>query len=114
MSVQNTLVIPTFDQELQSRNKTAAPWYRFFQGLYKGIPPATEVSIIPSQSPFTYTTSQRGFLIVQGGTVSLVQLSRGGNVNHTTGQTQGVFPLSAGDSAVVTYSVTPNLTFFPQ
>jgi hypothetical protein len=97
-----------------SQGKATSPWYRFFQGLYKGIPPASEVAVKATASPFHYTTPQRGFLIVQGGTVSMVQLSRGGVTNYNAGQTSGVFPLSSGDSAVVTYSVTPNITFFPQ
>ena len=106
--------VPTFDQELTNKGKTTTPWYRFFQGLYKGTPPATEVAVTPGASPFKFTTNQRGFLIVQGGTVSLVQFSRGGVTNHTTGVTSGNFPLSAGDSLVITYSSTPNLTFVPQ
>jgi hypothetical protein len=110
----STQVVPTFEQELTKQGKTTTPWYRFFQGLYRGIPPSAEVKVTLTQSPFTYTTNQRGFLIIAGGTVSLVQLSRGGITNYATGVTSGVFPLSAGDSAVITYSVKPDVTFFPQ
>lgn len=94
--------------------KGSSVWYRFFQGLFKGTPPASETGITLTTSPMTFTTNQRGFVLVQGGSVSLVQISRGGISNHTTGATQGAFPLSAGDSLVMTYTGNPVLTFFPQ
>lgn len=105
---------PTFDQPLNEKGLTSKIWYRFFQSLAKGIPPAAEVTVTATGSPYTYTAAQKGFLIVQGGTVSLIQVSRTAGTNHATGITQGVFPLSAGDSLVINYSVAPNLTFVPQ
>lgn len=105
---------PTYDQPINDKGLTSRFWYRFFQNLWKGVPPAPESTLTPAASPYTYTASQKGFLIVQGGTVTLVQWSRGGVANHTTGATQGCFPLSAGDSLVITYSVAPTLTYCPQ
>lgn len=106
--------IPTYEQSLTEKGNTARPWYVFFQNLYTGNPPAAESTITPTASPFTYTAARKGFLIVQGGTLGLVSFSRGGVTNHNTGATQGAFPLSAGDSLVITYTAAPTLTFVPQ
>jgi hypothetical protein len=106
--------LPTYEQPLTQGKNTSSVWYRFWQALYQGRPPGAESVITPGTSPFTYQASQRGFIILQGGTVSLVQFSRGGVTNYTTGQTSGCFSLSAGDSLIVTYSATPNMTFVPQ
>jgi hypothetical protein len=106
--------LPTFETSLTQGNKTSNVWYRFWQGLYQGRPPSGESSVKPTTSPFTYTTNQRGFVIVQGGTVSTIQFSRGLSTNYVTGLTGGCFPLSAGDSLIVTYTVVPTMTFVPQ
>ncbi len=105
--------LPNFNQPIVEKGVTSRAWYQFLQQLWKGTPPAAESSVTVGASPFTFTASQRGFVIVQGGTVSLVQFSRS-TTNYTTGQTSGCFPVSAGDSLIVTYSVSPNMTFVPQ
>lgn len=105
--------LPTFDQPLVDRNTTSKVWYFFFKSLYTGASPGPEGPVTLTGSPFTYSATQRGFLIVQGGTVSLVQFSRG-STNYTTGQTQGCFPVSAGDRLIINYSVAPTVTFVPQ
>jgi predicted Rossmann-fold nucleotide-binding protein len=64
-------------------------------------------------SPFTYVAQDSGRLVVQGGTVSLIELGRKGTF-VTTGITTGVIPVSRGDSVRVTYTVLPTLTFFKQ
>lgn len=106
--------IPQNTQAFLEKGVMARVWYFFLQGLWKGTPPSAESAIAAGVSPYTYTSASRGFLIVQGGTVSLVQFSRDGITNYTTGQTAGCFPLSQGDSLVVTYSVAPTLTWVPQ
>lgn len=106
--------IPTFDQTLTDKGVTNRVWYFFWQSLYKGNPPGAESTLTVTQSPFTFVAAQRGFVIVQGGTVSMIQFSRGGVQNYNTGATTGVFPLSAGDSLIVTYSGIPAMTFVPQ
>lgn len=108
------LTLPNYRQALADKGNTSSPWYKFFSGLFTGKPPSAEVTVTVGTSPYTYTATQRGFLIVQGGTVSLIQWSRGGVANHTTGQTQGCFPVSAGDSLIITYTGAPNVTFVPQ
>ena len=105
--------LPNFQQPIAEKGVTSRAWYQFFQQLWKGVPPADESSVTVTASPFTYTASQRGFVIVNGGTVSLIQFART-TTNYTTGQTSGCFPLSSGDSLVVTYTGKPTMTFVPQ
>lgn len=105
--------LPTYDQPILGGKSFSRPWFVFLSNLFTGKPPASENSVVTGTSPFTYTAARRGFLIVQGGTVSMVQWARG-TTNHNTGQTQGTFPLSQGDSLVITYTGAPTLTFAPQ
>jgi hypothetical protein len=107
--------LPTYDQTLTTgKNPTNKVWYFFFKSLYVGSPPAAEFAVSLTASPFSFVAPQRGFLIVQGGSVVLVQFSRNGKTNYTTGQTQGVFPVSANDTIIIRYSVAPTVTFVPQ
>lgn len=108
------LSLPTFDQPLSEKGVTSKVWYAFLSGLYRGIPPAAESAVTVGTSPFIYKAPQKGFAIVQGGTLSMVSYTRNGSTNYNTGATQGCFPLSAGDSLIVTFSVAPTITFVPQ
>lgn len=107
------LNLPNNDAPVLSGSKFNKVWYFFLSGLWSGQPPGAEVPATVGSSPYTFSAKQKGFLIVQGGTVSLVQFNRG-TTNYTTGQTQGCFPLSQGDSLIITYSVAPSVTFVPQ
>ena len=62
-------------------------------------------------SPFSYTATAAGVLVVDGGTVSAVSLARG-SVSATAPIT-GLFPLRNGDTVKVTYTAAPTLTWFP-
>ena len=106
--------IPTYDQQLTEGDNTSKVWYRFLKDLWQGVPPASETKISPIASPYSYQATQRGFVIVQGGTVSMVQWSRTTGTNRATGAIQGTFPLSAGDNLIITYSAVPTVTFVPQ
>lgn len=66
----------------------------------------------PEPSPWTYTATSPGNLSVIGGTVSSVTLKHGSN-SSGTGQTSGLFPMEAGDSAIITYSDAPTVRFIP-
>lgn len=111
---QQYSALPNYRQAIQERGTTDRAWYSLFSDLWNRKPPSAESAVSVGTSPFTYTAVRGGFVIVQGGTVSLVQFSRDGLTNHTTGATQGCFPLSQGDSLIVTYSVAPSMTFVPQ
>jgi hypothetical protein len=103
---------PAYEQPLTKSGSTQSVWYRFFQGLYQGTPPAAEMTVSVTASPFVYTATQKGFMIVRAGTVSAIQFTR--TVTTLTGLTAGLFPLSQGDQLTVTYTGLPTLVFVPQ
>jgi hypothetical protein len=70
-------------------------------------------SISPGGSPFTYTASHAGFVVVAGGTVTSVAIVRQGT-STATGLADSIFPMSRGDQLVVGYNVNaPTMTFIP-
>lgn len=109
MSYQNC---PNYEQPLTKSGQTQSVWYRFFQGLYTGVAPTSEDAVKIGASPFSFVFPSRGFVIIQGGTVSAVQFTRA--VTTLTGLTAGIFPGSLGDTLTVTYSGLPNMLFVPQ
>lgn len=91
-------------------------WYIFFYNLYlavtEGLPQAaTAITVTPS--PMTYAAVIRGQAHVSGGTVSVIEFSRNGTDWYDTGITVGFVQMDRGDQLRVTYSVAPNMTFFP-
>jgi hypothetical protein len=106
------LSVPTFDTSLHKGGKTSSVWYRYFQGIAQGIPPSNEATVSVGGSPFYYTAPSKGFLVINGGTVTAVQFTR--SVTTLTGQTSGIFPVSQGDVLTITYTVLPTLVFVPQ
>jgi hypothetical protein len=67
--------------------------------------------LTPAASPWAYQAPAKGFVIIRGGTVTGVQFGRAQTT--LTGQTQGIFPLSQGDTLTITYSVVPNVVWVP-
>ena len=106
--------IPQPTQPMARQGGTTTPWYRFFAQLLQGLPPQGESAVPPTGSPFSYPVKQRGFLVVQGGSVSMIQVTRGTGTNVNTGVTAGCIPASANDIITINYSSAPVLTFFPQ
>lgn len=106
--------LPSYDETLTQKGNTTRGWYSFWSGIQTGQATGPISPVAPSVSPYSYKASQGGTLIIQGGTVSLVSLSRDGVTNFNTGQTQGLFPLSQGDTLIINYSAAPNLTFVPR
>jgi hypothetical protein len=106
------LTAPTYDTPLTTKGQTHTAWYRFFTGIYKGAPPSSESTLILGASPWSYQAPSAGFIIIRGGTVSAVQFTR--SVTTLTGQTQGVFPMSQGDTITITYSSVPSAVWVPQ
>lgn len=68
--------------------------------------------VSPTGSPFAYTAPFAGHLLVTGGGVSGITLTRQGT-NVATGMTSGFVPVSRGDVVTVTYGSTPTLDFIP-
>ena len=106
--------IPSYGEPLVSKNNTSRTWYLFWSDLRNGRPPNAISTIAIGTSPFTYQAQQKGFVIVRGGTVTLIQFTRDQITNVNTGVTSGCIPLSQGDSVIVTFSAPPNMTFVPQ
>lgn len=103
---------PTYDQPLLISEKTSAVYYRWFQDIDLGSPPSSETPITPIASPFVYSPKMKGVVIVNGGTVSSIQISRSGTF-YATGQMSGAFTLAANDQLKVIYSTAPSMVFLP-
>ena len=106
--------LPTFGEALSNKGTTSRTWYKFWSDVWKGEHPASTMTVTPTASPFSFQANWRGFMIIQGGTVSLIQFSRDGVTNINTGITSGCVPLSFGDLVIVTYSSAPTMTWVPQ
>ena len=89
---------------------TSAPWYRFFTSL--NSKPGKMAQITVGASPFKYTVPSKGVVVISGGTVSLVQLTRA-TTTIPIGAVSGVVPVGAGDILTVTYSAIPAMSFLP-
>jgi hypothetical protein len=105
-------VAPTYDTPLTVSGKTHTTWYRYFQNIYKGLPPSSESTLTLGASPWAYNAPSKGFVIIRGGTVSAVEFTRA--TPTLTGQTQGIFPLSQGDTLTITYAALPTVLWVPQ
>lgn len=106
---------PSAQSPLVDANQLITPaWLQFLNTLWngtgsKGLPPQA-VSISPS--PAFYRATRQGTLYIAGGTVSLVNFSRGG-VTIPTGIIAGNIPMQQGDSITLAYSVLPKVNFVP-
>lgn len=105
---------PTYEEPLTKKGFTTRGWYTFWSGLLKGQPTGLPSAVPLTASPMNYKAPSGGTVIIQGGTVSLVSISRDGITNFNTGQTQGLFPVSLGDVLIINYTGTPALTFVPR
>jgi hypothetical protein len=103
---------PTYQTPLQIGNNIAQAWWRWFQAVQLGTPPAAEIPITVGRSPFDFIANQGGFVLVRAGSVSSIHFFR--TSDHLTGLVAGIFPMSNGDQLTVTYSVKPIMVFVPQ
>lgn len=71
------------------------------------------VVVTVTASPFTYTPTADGLLIVSGGTVTKQEYKRGAAYVEV-GQLNSMLLVLAGDALRVTYSVAPTITFIPR
>ena len=63
-------------------------------------------------SPFTFTATSDGVLVISGGTVSAVTLTRQGTT-ISAGVVAGLIPVRRLDQVQITYTVAPTVTFAP-
>ena len=82
-----------------------------FVGLGSNSAP-TAITI--GASPFAFTLPGKGAVLVVGGTVTGITITRGGSGALATGVVAGVFPGSKGDIVTVTYTAVPtSMDFIP-
>ena len=105
--------LPNYPVPLARGQVTESAWYRFFAGLFQGLPPENVTVPAVGASPYTYSAVRKGSLIVEGGTVSSIEFSRDGTDYYDVGTTAGMFMLNASDILRITYSGLPNVTFVP-
>lgn len=82
-----------------------------FLSLLTATAPVSTVSL--GASPSVYVAPAGGVLVVQGGTVSLLELGRNG-AYLLTGVIAGFIPLRKGDSVRITHVVAPTVNWVPE
>lgn len=102
---------PLAEVKQDSRGRLVAylisPWNSFFQQFVQPAPSVADVSNLSSGQTFTPNTN--GTLIITGGVISNISLTRGIVTIDLTGQR--IIPLSINDTVSITYSVAPTLQF---
>lgn len=93
-------MVPAFYRSLQLVLRAVGGW---------SAPEALRPQTLTA-SPWQFTAQQPGQLVVSGGTVSAVTLTRGAT---TITAPQAIY-LSVGDVVTVNYSATPTVTFIPR
>lgn len=106
-------LVPNFNVPLLIQGVTSKDWYFFFTGLFRGLAPSNVETVVLGTSPYTYTADSKGFLLVTGGTVSLIEFSRDGTTFYTMPTTSGQFTMNAADQLRITYTVAPVTVFVP-
>lgn len=71
--------------------------------------PAVQV-VTMGASPSSYIVPSSGKIVVRGGTVSLIEIGRGGTFVNT-GLKIAVLPVSRGDVVRITYTVAPTVNY---
>jgi hypothetical protein len=103
---------PTYEQPLVIDKNTSSVWYRFFQASDTGQPPSAELAVTVTASPFIFSAPRKGYVIVTGGTVSAIAVSRTLPTYYGTTLSSGMFTLAQGDNLKITYSGKPTVVFF--
>ncbi len=104
-----TLKLPNLQSALvNAKGFVLQPWISFFQQFTQA--PSQVIDLNVNASPFVYTAVEPGILVISGGTISAITLTRG----STTVTIMGSFiPLAIQDMVTITYSVLPIVQFFP-
>ena len=105
------ITVPSRSQKVSDdEGMVSLAWWQFFN-LLAPSQPLKESAITVSASPFAYTAQSNGNVLVTGGTVSAISLTRVSA--HATGLTAGFIPVDNKDIVTVTYSSLPTMTFIP-
>ena len=109
----NQLPVPNLFAALvnPSTGKLLPPWNSWFQQFSQQAPQVAAITV--GTSPFSYTANTPGNLIISGGTVSLITLTRG-TVTITIASSTAdpvIVPIAIGDTVEITYTVLPTIQF---
>lgn len=85
------------------------PWNSYLQQFTQNPPAVMNIDV--DVSPFSITPNAHGTLIITGGTISNITLSRGTTDINLTGQK--IIPIRISDTVSITYSVLPTVQFLP-
>lgn len=87
-------------------------WFQDMWALVNAIRLPLPISVTVGASPFTYQFANGGSasILVNGGTVSLIEWSRDGTTFYKVGTTtDSMYTVSSGDYIRVTYTVIPTV-----
>lgn len=90
--------------------RIVAPWDSYLQQFTQAPPNFAAVTV--GISPFDYTAREPGNIIITGGTVTGVALTRG-TTSILLGATTKIVPVAINDVVTVVYSVLPTIRFVP-
>lgn len=76
-------------------------------------PADAAASVTVGASPYSYTPTDDGLVVVVGGTVSALAYGRNG-VFTGLGLLAGLVPIKSGDTLRITYAVAPTVSFIKQ
>ncbi len=109
-NANNAAIVPSSQQPLVDKGGRITPvWQRFFNAIVSSAAPIAPVTV--GASPFSYRAGAGGTLVVTGGTVSSIALTR--NLTTVSLPTSGTFLMANGDTVAITYSGLPTVTFIP-
>lgn len=93
--------------------KILRPWIQYLQQFTIAPPPIMSVSV--DISPFAYIAKEPGNIVVSGGTVSAIVLTRGTTsiILFVSTANARIIPVSINDAVTVTFSVLPIIQFLP-
>jgi len=86
-------------------------WWKFFDRLTKKNG-KTPVVVTLTASPCVLTADDDGMYVVQGGTVSAIEIQRNSAAYVNFGVVAGPFPVQQSDNLRITSTVDPTVTFF--
>ena len=72
-------------------------------------------NVVATGSPFVIQNNQilsNQAIVINGGTVTIIEISRNGSDYFTVGLISGQFILSPGDYLRITYAIAPTITRF--
>lgn len=105
------LTLPSLAAPYVDENGVPTPTlWKFLSALVAD--PSPIIDVVAGVSPFVFTASIAGHVLMTGGTVSAVTLTRARIGPIALPATSGFFPMSKKDILTITYSVAPTMLKF--